>query len=71
MKVSRQTMYNRQRDLDTLRGIIPSECPLLVFADEDGFRVQHLDGDDIVRKVRYQIAHTAIVGFLRAWNAVI
>ena len=67
--MSRQLAWNRIKDLETLRGVIPHDAPILVMQDIDGFRVQHTDGDDIVRNARYQIAYTAIVAFLRGFRS--
>jgi hypothetical protein len=66
--VTRQTLLNRENDMKRLRGLIPAEAPILVTADDRGFRVQHLDGDDLVRNARHEIAYTAIVAFLRGWR---
>ena len=67
--VTRQTIYNRGKDCECLRALIPHDAPLLVVVDDaHGFRVQHLDGDTLTRG-RYQVVHACIVGFLRAWGA--
>jgi len=66
---TRQFSWNRIKDLETLRGLVPPSAPILVMQDIDGFRVQHTDGDDIVRNARYQIAYTAIVAFLRGFRS--
>jgi hypothetical protein len=70
MAKSRQFAHLQQKSLDTLRGLVPPGCPLVVGrADPSGFVITWRDDDSQapVFTGRYQVVAAWIDGFIRGW----
>jgi len=69
--VTKQTEYNRLRELQRLQRLIPHDCPLLVSRDANGYELvtRSLDGIELFRG-RYFVIVAHITGFVQGWRRV-
>jgi hypothetical protein len=70
---TRQFEHLQQRSLDTLRALVPHDCPLVVSLASAGFHVTVLEPPVLYPQVteltgRYQVIHAFISGFVAGWR---
>lgn len=72
MSASRQFGYLQRKSLDTLRAMVPHDCPLIVAINEDAryhaaFTVSNLT-QQVLKIGRFQVVAAFIEGYVRAWE---
>jgi hypothetical protein len=67
-KSTRQTVYNRRRELAAMRAVIPPDCPITV-ADIGGrFHVMRIAPGRVLIAGRHQTVAAFVSGFARGWR---